>query len=607
MSNLRVTTAAVSIGDDNMAALGSTRAVFPQGQEGQLRATALVIEADTRVCVVSCDCLVVTAAMAEAARERIAAAGLVEADNVLICPTHTHHTGSTIDVLGLVPDAEWVQRIVTGTFLAVEAAVAKLSAPGVTMNDLEAELLYALPQEATVGRNSRLLLKDGAIGWYGYREEDVVRPSGPFDPDIPLLVFRRPRGELAAVVYCRAAHNIGVLQPGLASPGVYGLVAQELERRLDTTVLYFPGALGSSHDVTFEGSGVPTVEAIVRLVAEVERGLAQARPAFVGPLRCVRRPFRYRVRHFDEAREAAAVEHYCRRYLGDGAERYLAVMAGQRAALAPHQGEERETFLHCLRLGEIALLGVPCEYFARLGLDIRRRSPFRDTCVLGLVNEDFGYVGDREGYELGGYQLWVSPHSPAEPGTGEAMAEAAVALLQEVYDETRAPRTEPVLRPLAVTDALALQAFYNGTSTQVRHWFCPLGWNGSLQHCRQICEQSARGERYDLVLDDGRGIVGWAFLVKLEQPLAHVGIGLSDAYCGRGLGKRLMEPLVDWARARGYEGLELIVVRENLRAQRLYERYGFTVTGSYTAATGHEYLQMEARWGGRGACEEMSM
>jgi hypothetical protein len=219
----------------------------------------------------------------------------------------------------------------------------------------------------------------------------------------------------------------------LNSPCVYGLVAQEFEARHGAHTLYFPGAIGSSHNVTYEGSGVPTEESMVRLLEALERGLEQTQAVDLTRIRSLRRPFAYRVRTFDEAAEDAKVVEYSRRYLGANAEANIEVMRGQRAQLAPHQGEAREAWLQVILLGEVAIVGVPCELFARLGLEIRRRSPFRHTLVLGLANDDFGYVGDREGIRLGGYQMWVSPHCPGEAGTGEAMVDAVVGMLEEVH------------------------------------------------------------------------------------------------------------------------------------------------------------------------------
>lgn len=597
MSSLRVTTASVSLGDDNLEQLGSTEAIFPQGVEGEMRATALVLEAGARLCFVSCDCIVVTAAMAHEAAERIAAEGWVPRDNILICPTHTHHAYATIDVLGLVSHKEFVRRIVEATVLAVKAAVEKLQDPAATHMDLDAELLLGVGNEATVGRNSRVLLKDGSIGWWGYEEEDVVRPTGPLDPSIPIIAFRRPSGKLGAIMYNRAVHNIGALKAGVISPGTYGLVAQELEKRHGAATLYFPGAIGSSHNVTHTGSGAPTDEAMVRLLDAVERGLDGAKAGLVGPVRSLRRPFSYRVREFDEATEAAKVEQYSKRYLGASAESNMRVMDGQRAELAPLQGEERQAWLQVFRLGEIAIVGVPCEFFARLGMAIQQRSPFRHTFIYGLANDDFGYVGDREGLEIGGYQMWVGPHCSGAPGTGEAMVEQVLAMLEELQAEDLPALVDPpALRELRADDGLGLQKFYNGTGQQVRYWFNPLGWNATLEQCEGVCQEASRGDRYDVVLDNGRQIVGWAFLMKLDQPLAYLGIGITDAYCSKGLGKILMQALEDYAKSHGHEGMDLIVVQDNPRAKALYERFGFVVTEAFTAADGREFYRMVAKF-----------
>jgi GNAT superfamily N-acetyltransferase len=48
---------------------------------------------------------------------------------------------------------------------------------------------------------------------------------------------------------------------------------------------------------------------------------------------------------------------------------------------------------------------------------------------------------------------------------------------------------------------------------------------------------------------------------------------------GRGVGRRLVEGVVDWARRRGAARIELWVVDDNDAARALYERCGFTPTG----------------------------
>ena len=106
----------------------------------------------------------------------------------------------------------------------------------------------------------------------------------------------------------------------------------------------------------------------------------------------------------------------------------------QRKVLAPHQGQERTTWVQAMLIGDVAIVGVPAEYFTVLGQDIKRRSPFRYTYVAELANDWIGYLPDRKGHELGGYQTWTGLHSFAEPGTGERIADVAVGLLEKLNE-----------------------------------------------------------------------------------------------------------------------------------------------------------------------------
>ncbi len=84
-------------------------------------------------------------------------------------------------------------------------------------------------------------------------------------------------------------------------------------------------------------------------------------------------------------------------------------------------------------IGDIAFVGIPGELFNDLGLDIKRRSPYRYTYIIDLANDAIGYIPDKKGFELGGYQLWSNWVSHLPKGTGEILADRAVQLLNETY------------------------------------------------------------------------------------------------------------------------------------------------------------------------------
>ncbi|MBM3497873.1 MAG: hypothetical protein FJX74_04295, partial [Armatimonadetes bacterium] len=91
---------------------------LPPGQEAELRASALVLEAEQRLCFVSCDTMVVPADVLDAAARTISRELGIPPDRLLICATHTHHAPCTIDLLGCRREAEFCDRLQTAIVVA---------------------------------------------------------------------------------------------------------------------------------------------------------------------------------------------------------------------------------------------------------------------------------------------------------------------------------------------------------------------------------------------------------------------------------------------------------------------------------------------------------
>jgi hypothetical protein len=291
----------------------------------------------------------------------------------------------------------------------------------------DAKFFFKLSQEEKLGMNSRWLLKDGEITWSFAGEK--IRATGPFDPELPVLAFGPSKDNLRAVIFNHSTHTIGTLAGAVRSPSFYGLAAQALEGELGGVVCFLEGASGSTHNLNMStADAVETLKAGVRSAVEA----AEERPA--SRVAAIKRPFRFRVRTFDEAAEDEKVVRYTRKYFGDAAERTIDIFREMRKELRPQQGQERETWLQAILLGDVAIVGVPAEYFTVLGLDIKKRSPFPNTYVAELANDWIGYLPDREGHELGGYQTWMGLHCYAEVGTGERVADEIVAMLKELKD-----------------------------------------------------------------------------------------------------------------------------------------------------------------------------
>jgi hypothetical protein len=416
---LRAGAAAAEIeADDSMVIGGGIHPGKAGGQEGKLRAVALVVEkSSVRVAIVACDVLMVARDLLDEAASRIERETGIPFANILVNCTHTHHAPSTVDVHAYSRDATFCRRLVEAVVRAAKEANGRLA---------EAGFSYRLGHEASVGQNSRLLLRDGSIYWIGDRS-DAVRPTGPFDPELPVLAFRDPAGGLRALLFNHSTHTIGTGKPGARSPSFYGMAAQELEGELGGVVSFLEGASGSTHNL-----GVPFPEMVLRVKDAVKEALGKAEPRPVDRVAALKREFSFRVRRFDEAKEDEAVSAYCRKRAGAGADSIIEAFRAARRSLAPRQGEERKTWLQVVRIGDAAVAGVPAEFFTTFGLDIKRRSPFRHTVVAELANDWIGYLPDRRAFELGGYQTWTGFHSFAEIGTGERVVEEVLRMLREI-------------------------------------------------------------------------------------------------------------------------------------------------------------------------------
>lgn len=415
--------------DDSMEIGGGIHPWKANGQEGKLRAVAVVVGGPEKpganaapVALVACDILMIERDILDEAARRIESEAGIPASHVLINATHTHSAPTTCTVHGYKRDETFARRVLQGVVEAVGKAEKRRK------EARPASLFFQVGQEASVGQNSRLLLSDGTVFWVGPRD-DAVRPTGPFDPELPVLSFRGSGGRPIATIFNHSTHTIGTIAPGKRSPSFYGLAAQELETELGGTVLFLEGASGSTHNLVLAAA-----EAALRIQNAVRDAHETARPMPVDGVDAIKEELPVRVRTFDELKEDEAVRSYCAKRIADkmAAESVAQVFRDMRRVLAPKQGAVRKTWVQSVRIGDVAIVGVPGECFTLLGLEIKRQSPFRYTYVAELANDWVGYLPDRKAFDLGGYQTWTGLHSYTAPGTGEAIVAAAVDQLQRL-------------------------------------------------------------------------------------------------------------------------------------------------------------------------------
>jgi hypothetical protein len=170
-----------------------------------LKARAIVFRAaKTQAAVVSCDLTGIAVDLTGEVRRRASARTGIPAEHIIVTATHSHtapdYMKDLYDYLGnrdgtTKAESPYAARLVGGIVDAIADAHSR-AGPAV----LEAG---SARQETPVSFNRRFLMRDGSVRtWMSLDNPDVLRPAGPIDPEIGLLLIRshasgKPQGLLS--------------------------------------------------------------------------------------------------------------------------------------------------------------------------------------------------------------------------------------------------------------------------------------------------------------------------------------------------------------------------------------------------------------------------
>ena len=148
---------------------------------------------------------------------------------------------------------------------------------------------------------------------------------------------------------------------------------------------------------------------------------------------------------------------------------------------------------------------------------------------------------------------------------------------------------------LRATDADLLYTFFQLLGKQTRAWFRPhTPW--TYEVARDLAAQAEDPDfiRF-LVLAERDGKeepAGYGFFENLQSARPVLGIAVADAYQEVGLGQAIMQHLKHVARQLGKKRIILTVDGDNVRAQHVYAKMGFIMTGLIPGSS-HRAREME--------------
>ncbi|MXX40587.1 MAG: hypothetical protein F4Y91_01960 [Gemmatimonadetes bacterium] len=359
-----------------------------------LMAKALVCgQGAARVALVSVDLVGLDADVVRGIRKKVACATGIEGAAIMVCASHTHSGPLTFPFRGMGRiDSHYLEQVADAVVEVVVAAATD-SRPG--------RLYYARPQ-AQIGINRREPHPQGTrIG---------QNPAGPVVPYAHVLRFVAADGR-GATLFNHACHPVVLGHDNLEISGDYaGAAARHIEEQTGDEALFVNGACGDVNPRIANGS-FADVEALGQ---ELGRAVLEGRVAAVPldasaiswaherldlPLRPP--PSRWRA-------EVEQLKGHLRARLARGGEMSKAqlewavamckwVQAGaERARVQPFE-------IQALALGELVLLGLEGEIFARYQLDLEAANGPAVLC--GFANGCIGYVPTADEYVRGGYEI----------------------------------------------------------------------------------------------------------------------------------------------------------------------------------------------------------
>jgi hypothetical protein len=414
----------------------------------ELHARALVIDdGKTRLAFAIADNCLIPRAVFDEAKEIIAARSGLAPENVLMAATHAHSAPAAVGIYQATADPEYKK------FLTRRLADAVLEA----MNHLEPALIgWGKGVEPRYVSNRRWKLKPGITnvnlatgGIDAVRmnprpgSADLVEPAGPVDPEVSVLAVKSPAGKPIAVLANYSMHYVGdVGGDGIVSADYFGAFCKFLAEKLNTqkqepafVAMLSNGTSGDCNSTDFRHG--PVAEPAYTKINRVANAIASVACGVYGKmefhdwveLRHAQTQIELAVRKANAKElEAAKLRLASAVRLPNGQLRpWTQDIYAQEAVKLDSYPDRVPLILQAFRIGDLVIDAIPCEVFAEIGLDIKKRSPFQQTFTIELANGYNGYLPTPAQHKLGGYETWRARSSYLE-------ADASTKISKSVFD-----------------------------------------------------------------------------------------------------------------------------------------------------------------------------
>ncbi len=413
-----------------------------------LHARCLVLDdGKTRLAIVLCDTCLLPREVADAAKKLANHELGLPVENILIAATHTHSGGTLTPAFQSDPDPVYppfvVRRIADGFRRAVNnLAPAKIGWGACDVPDEVFNRRWKL-KEGTMPPNPFGKIDQVKMN-PGVGNPNLVEPAGPTDPEVSIVSVVSPDGRPIALLANYSLHYCGGTTAGAVSADYFGVFADRIQQLLKADRLDPPfvgimsnGTSGDINNVNCHGPAAKFApyEKMRKVAHHVADEVMRVYPG---------------IRHRDGvplAMRQTEIKLGVRKPSADEVARAKEIMAKAKKAPVMTTAEEiyaRETvqmagypdevsiILQALRIGDLAITAIPCEVFAEIGLELKKKSPIKPEFTIQLANGYNGYLPTPAQHALGGYETWRAKSSYLEVGASPKITAKLLELLAQL-------------------------------------------------------------------------------------------------------------------------------------------------------------------------------
>jgi len=415
------------------------------GTHDPLQAKALVLrQGETQVALVSCDLIGISLSVTTNARVRVSERTGIPVSNIVICATHSH-TGPLFEgplrdyfhELAERKHARDPQEPVDYPAFLTEQVVKAVAEAQAGLRS--AEVQAGIATQPGLAFNRRYWLKNGKVAFNpGQLNPDIVRPAGPSDPDVGILLARdavtkQPFAGLT--VFATHSDTVG----GTLYSADYEFYLEQALRSAFGKAFVSAFGLGTCGDINHidvsrkePTTGQAVSERIGTTLGKAVLSAAPRLPVVTKPALAVRSTT-LQVPFQQPTPTQIADAHAVMQRFSDTNTTFLALVAAVRTLDLAGLGATRPMEVQVFRLdAETAIVCLPCEIFVELGLAIKKASPFKRTVVIEICNDRPSYVPTLKAFAEGSYEV---TNARVKPGAGEMLVHAAVRLLGSLKSE----------------------------------------------------------------------------------------------------------------------------------------------------------------------------